>query len=677
MGRLIDVAWQDAEDDPDIDPWTTYGTGRISAMGEPDGRGMVELEVSDESWRGRRSSAFTPDAASLSTTQNTTQLWPPGVKGAWRGMPATQKAAGSVINFIGSTTLYRIRMVATGQPRQPSTEVSEKLYRWVQNDVIENPSLGGDVPTSGNFRLLRLNYAGTDYEVVSFGFTVAYDVDPDIPTYPYGEEGLVPPGLGATVSNPDVPRPTVTLHAWIVAASAPPASGNAYLHAPAAPPSEDLPIHVGLDWNGHDWGTNGGWIHMADLTGRYWDAIGVDYDSTALTASEADLSIPALAPRITDETDNEWQWFEDQVWGPCMHIVLRNAQGQLLLSDLRLPDGDTVDPDALTVLDASNTNAMSWSLVGREVVTELTYRYLSVIPAIKGELESASLDGLVYTKVDGDPYLADAQALSVSGRRGASFDMFSVLEPTSDWYRRDQVIRSGSGSVFTQVAPEMAAGMFDIFRDGAWRISLEIDGSVTVAEGDLFVLDMASIKAANPDTQSRTGLRLVRVLSLEEHPTHYRADLIDLGSKLAPLAAPTLVVSQDSDRHLVVTISGTPAGAEVSVEVGYTATTSAPTVWQERRTGLSDGAEIFRDPPRSGYAHVRARSRAPSRIRSAWNTAYPMPLVQDPGMVTLSITVDSDGVPTVTGTANSATAGVRLRWVLHDQGVTPTFPAEV
>src|SRR5690606_25361609 len=100
--RFDDVDWYRIPEGADPDTWTTYGTGRISSMGEPDGRGMVELEVSDESWRARRASVFTPDPDDLAATQNTTQIWPSGPKRAWRGYAAAHEAAAGRVETRGN-----------------------------------------------------------------------------------------------------------------------------------------------------------------------------------------------------------------------------------------------------------------------------------------------------------------------------------------------------------------------------------------------------------------------------------------------------------------------------------------------------------------------------------------------------------------------------------------------
>lgn len=671
VGRLVDVAWQDAEDDPDIDPWTTYGVGRISMMSEPDGMGRVELEVSDESWKGRRFGLFNPDSGDLAATANTTQLWPTGIKAYWRGHPAAEAASGTRINSFGD--FHLLRLVSRHYKQQ---HVSTDLDRWVREDTVPKPvTVSAGDETAGNFRRLRVNYAGTDYEVMSFGPAVYTD------EYGIGEilltsaGDLVPEGLGAQVSDPgSFWGAATTLRVWILSQSTPPATGDAYLHAPTAKPSEDTPLHLGLDLATHRWGNSGGWMTIGELTEAFWDAAGINYDTTAMTALKADDTLPALSYVLREEVEDEWAWFEEHIWGPMRHIAVRNSNGEMKLADLRT-DAD-VDPDTLLELNASNTRAHSWQLVGRDAVTQVTFSYLSAYRPVKPE-DANALDGFIYTQHDSEPIQADAQALSASGIRNLDVKLAGVLEPSSDFTRTQNVSSGGLGGLFGQVAASLSNDVFDVFQDGAWRMRLEVIGTATIEEGDTCVLNVADIQSVNPATQARTGNRLVRVLSLEEHPTHYVADLIDLGPKLAPLATPTVTLAHNTDRNVVATVAGIPSGAEAVLELTYWTTTSTPTSWSERVNVTADGDTVFTNPPRTGYAHARVRARAANRIRSPWDYATPMPLLIDPEITSFRVEVDADGVPTVYGTPNANTAGVRLRYVLHDAGTVPSFPTEV
>ncbi len=674
VGRLVDVAYQDADDDPNTDPWTIYGSGRISMMGEPDGRGRVDLEVSTEAWKARQNAIFEPDSAALSTTQNTTQLWPSGVKQRWRGIPAATKADGELIISFGDFHLIRARSA-----KALEREITDKLDDWVREDVVADPVTRSDGNESdGNFQHLRLNYAGTDYEIASFG--------PSVRTEDFGVAGaeilltqtgdLIPDKLGQVVANEDeFFAREVTLRVWVLSDSTPPATGDAYLHAPSARPSKELPLHLGLDWAAHRWGSSGGWAHMGDLTQTFWDVAGIDYDSTALTAIQGDTSIPSMAMVVRDEIDDEWAWFEKNAWSPNRHIVLRNSDGLPKIVDMRLPQD--VDPDTLLELDASNTNAMTWQLLGREVVTQIRYKFLTARkPLIGVDEKPTALDGLIYNEGKSRPFQADSQAITASGIRNLDIELGHVLEPVTDNQRQAGILEDGIGGLFGQVAEELANDVFDIFRDGAWRSSIEVSGDETIEEGDPVVVDAASLKLANPATQSRTGNRIMRVISLERHPAHYVAQLIDLGPKLAPLATPSVTMEQARDPDaLVVTLADTPAGAEVTLEVTYSASSSTPSAWVLRRSGLGDGAHTFLDPPKTGYAHARVRARTAGRIRSPWQDATPLRLLPDPAIADFRVEIDEDGVPTVYGTPNASTEGVRLRYVIHDAGTDPSFPS--
>ncbi|MCI0436846.1 MAG: hypothetical protein L0271_24885, partial [Gemmatimonadetes bacterium] len=124
LGRIVDIQWQDASDDPLYDPWTTFGTGRCSGLDELDGPGLFRVEISDETWVVRSGALF--------TVGGTTQLWPAGLRYPWRGLfPAPLGNANKVAT---QGDLYKIDVdcigCTPGTCRRLRFKVSSDLIRY-------------------------------------------------------------------------------------------------------------------------------------------------------------------------------------------------------------------------------------------------------------------------------------------------------------------------------------------------------------------------------------------------------------------------------------------------------------------------------------------------------------------------------------------------------------------
>jgi hypothetical protein len=655
LGRLTDVQFRD---EGDVN-WTTYGTGRISDVSEPDGPGRYRIEISDEGWIGREARIF--------ETADTARLWPAGLKAPWRGFPAGPVADGAKSLILPPPPpVYGIILTST----RPQTRVMDGLIHWIDADAIDLPD--PERTDAGNFRTLRLNYAGTSYEIITFG---ARDRGRDI---------LESLRQLKEAQDEDPGSVHDRLPLYIYAASEPPNTGAAYLETVGAPPTTELPLHVGLDDASHPWGFAGGWFHPVTLTRRIWDELGIRYNASEMDALEADTHFALLAPRVTAPVDDPERWLAEHVWAPAMIAPLRDGAGRRKLVDLRLPQD--VDPDTLPVINASNANGHTWQLVGREVVNSIIVRYLHAAdPAQRmaiprrmrvPDLPTRALDGLMYSERDWnpDPPL-EGDTVAAIGRHRLTLSMLGALEPTARAERAAHVIRSGRGTVLDGAAREVARDLFDVYQDGPVRGRIDIGRTLaeTLEEGALAILDCASLKVPSPETEARSGLRLIRSLAITRHPAHAEIEYIDLGTKLAPLAAPTVGMAMGADNESVnVTISALPAGAVATIEFAYTDSASVPASWSLRRAGVGNETVNFLGAPGEGWAHARAMSTAPGRIRSPW-TYQSLALADVPLVFALELSFDDDGAPTLRGEKNTKAVGLRIRWAVHDPEDAPSY----
>lgn len=644
----------------DASEWLTYGTGRISLIDEGEGPGRYNIEVSDESFVARRSEIF--------TVADTVRIWPSGIKAAWRGFEGAEAAEADNVRTIGNPDVRQVFIRHIGRGRR----VTDSLRQFLDEHIIENPdTISGATSSTDNFPGLRLNYAGTDYPIVSFSLGASDGLD-------YFNS------LESKTATEGTDDGYIRFNVWIVASSLPAHPQPVFLHIVDTPPSQDLPLHVGIADPTNQWGTADGWIHPVDLTRRVWDEIGVRYDEASLTALEGDTSLPLLAPRITERVTDAESWLQEHVWSPLMLAALRDAKGRRKLIDMRLPAD--LDPGTLPLLDASNTAGTTWDLLGRETVNSIGWSYLHHFEPSserrarrKGEpppdafVGDVEIDGLFVEERTTAPVTGDT--IGAIGRRNLELKLLGALEPTGG-IRSLRASISG-GALFDGVKQSVSRELLDIFQDGAYRFRGEVGRSIaeTLEEGHLVLLDLDSLKLPNPVSGARSDLRLVRTMSITRHPAHAEVEFLDLGPNAQPLAAPTVDIawSAGTPGQVTVTLSAIPAGATAELQVAYTNSASEPSRWPIRRSGLANGVYVFRGvPPDAFFAHARARSTAPHRIRSIWATDV-VPLSDRPAILTGAIVLDDAGNPTVHIEHSAATFGVRYRTSIHPPGDEPSF----
>jgi hypothetical protein len=574
LGRLIDIAYRDLP----AGSWVTYGTGRISDIAEQGGPGEYDIEVSDESWRARKAAAV--------LAGNTTRLWPTGPAAPWRGFPGALTAAGARMESSGTRHRIRLRAGPSNASYSFGIGVQPNLVRWLdgqKRDVL----VQGPNPAGGEFGPVRLRYGGADYEVVSFGRSLN-DVDA-LSTL------REPTKIGTGAAH------QVEVTVWVYSSTTPPATGTAYLHAPDAPPGGGLVLHLGMASPDHPWGTAAGGIHPATLTRRVWNAIGLRYDSDALAVLEADRGYPLLHPGVTEPVEDVERWMQDEVWGPLLLMAHRAPDGRRRLVDMRMPALTAAQADALPVVDASNARPHSWRLTGRDAVNHIVWSYLHHDIWTSAPTRQ---DGLAVEERTAEPITDDA-SIAALGTRSLSLKLHAAVEPTQE------PERIGMTGTWYGLVPVLSRELLDIYRDGAWTLTGEVAGTLaaTLAEGDLAILDAASLKLPNPASGARTDLRLARALSITRHPTHAEVEWLDLGPSAAPLTAPTISVVQDAadPDAVLVTVGSVPPDGLCEVQAAFTPTLAPPAEWPLRRI-VGAGVHVFRGAPGDGYVQARART---------------------------------------------------------------------
>ena len=534
LGRVVDVQWQDSADDPISDAWTTYGTGRCSGLDELDGPGKFKVELSDETWVSRKGEIF--------NIADTTQLWPAGVRWPWRGFDAAPAGSGTVVGNTGS--MYQINVSgsgAAGTILHDRCTVTSDLVRFVNNDFIA-PSLRSS--TAVNFQTLRVSFDGIEYEVNGFG-SIA----------------------GASISTLEAAESSGSLSftVWVywkgIPFVVPSGTADVFLYS-VGEPSDSLPLHLGTE-SSHLWGyplpstsgfpTRGGYLHVADLSRRFFDELGMRYNAANLTALEADLSLPLLAPYILSVPGDPQKWMQQEVWGPNLLLALRDVDGRMKIADLRPPSVNQ-DLSGFPIFTVANSKTHRWRLVGRDAVNSLNWsyeeyhdgglgpilpKYFPGPPAVSSVLFGVPINVKPGDTVEGprldllarrtnffgpfeDPYF------EFIGRREKTFSASSPLEPLdlsigANMIRVISAIATGRGNLFDAVGiATYSQYLLDIYQYGPMLGTCECSGTLaeTIEEGDYAIVDCGSVKIANPFTAARFGKVLVLILSVTRYPAH-------------------------------------------------------------------------------------------------------------------------------------------------------------
>lgn len=563
LGRMVDLQFQRLPADPETDPWETISTGRCSDLDEMEGPGLFRVQIADESWKARK-------AVRVFEFADTTRLWPAGVAAgaripestgfvsSWRGFSKPNPAFGDILQTNGN--LHQIELRAVTEYQNPSQfpwlrqgMITDRLLSWVRSQRKQEVSFDPSTYPEGNFKHLRLRYGRSalggptapdrDFEVVSFG---GLDEESMFDSLQNRQTSLggsvvwsfirlwVRSAAHPTTGDPEVP---VDLGGAL--------GSNGFLWAPTAPPSDSLPLHIGVNspidafnTSIHPWGSEGGYLSMADLTRRVWTKLGLRFNPENLDELEADLSIPPVADRIgTREADNPEQYMQERVWGPRGFSALRDRQGRRKLVDMRAPL--EVNLKGLPHVRASNIRNHRWQLLGREAVNLITVvtsdmehvpHLLSYVGSVSNATvqEADSTPGLDYIRIVPSETPFEGDTIEAIGERARRYEVQNVLEPSASDARKADHAAQNRGALWEEVAEQLMAGLLQMHQDGLVRGSFELGKGLAdeIEEGQLLVLDHDSVKGANPTTVARSGVQVVRVISLTRSPASSEVEYV-------------------------------------------------------------------------------------------------------------------------------------------------------
>ncbi len=577
LGRLMDVQRQD-----DGGSWASIATGRLTRLSE-DERGRVDIEMQDETSVERRTRIF--------KTTSSFQLFPPGLNGDEPFMDL--EAAGTAQWTVGDVDGQAVFLLPIPDGSKGLRRASRALVEALSGDLIAPEDRDDSATNSdGNFTELRFEYSSTDYKVISF----KNDLDSAALFRNTNRSGL----LGTLA--PNSPEPFLS-GVWVYLVGHGVSEGDEItgrLYWPGGiPVNENLPKLVG--------GADG--IHPMTLRRDIMDGThGGDaevYDTAAMDDLE-DLPFPPVWARIT-EPPFRGPWLAKNINQPYGVSSLIKKDLSLAPSLALQPQG--IDTSSLVTITAADARMPSWDHPSRKAVTVIDFRARQLIPIADNNEKGTEypVDELRSATVD----VRDIEAGTL-----AALGHKPLVINTELIYGK---VGSTGYTEAERTGRLLADAVFNVFQDGPQEGFVEVDDSLGIDAGDLALLDQDTLKGFNPDTDARSGDRLVRILGLRSRkPASSIWHYLDLGPDNAALTAPTVSVAVNgSDADVVdVTISGLAAGTTAVVQA--IAADSSPTDYELQRSDVGNATISFRLASSKATAYVRAKAVAPNRIESDW-----------------------------------------------------------
>lgn len=689
IGRLLDVQYQtDGGGSPDDEEWVTYGTGRYAEWGEPEKPGTYRGQVADEGWKARKSRLFTQN--------DTCQLLPAGIRYPWRGFPAALVGTGGAVR-VPETGLVSVNLMMGGSlDKQRGIMPTQRLIDFIRSDAYPENEIITDnnFPERGNFRHVRFNYDGVDYEVTAFG-------PRDNPLVGSLEEPVV---IGADSANRTIfVAATILVPIELEIGVDIPEEAPAFIWAPTRPPEPGFPLHLGVDSATHAWGNAGGYIHIADEQRRAWEEVGLVYSAERMAELEADLSFPAQAGYVERVVEDVEAFFTEERLTGNFLVPGRDVFGRRKLIDLRPP---RIIPPDLPILTPENSWGTTWRLAGRDMRNKVAYKvvklsaahqartyigsFLDAVDVALGGVgrveysvaDGARLDGLVAKEETFEPEDGTADTIQDAGVRELILDHRSSAWPGSPdgggfggaIYRAivaAQIYASGRGIPFQDVEKFLTPATLALFRDGLITGVSNVLGDLadTIEEGDLLWLDNELLQLPDPGP-----VGALPPTAGEQNPGGEAPELEDPPT----LGTPVL----NSNLTITVPVDTIPTGLVARVEHAITIDGVTPPgpeaqIWRSSGTRETPGDVTVPRGTRKTFVwiHTYGFTEEDGLRRTTFSTPVVVEIPAWPDFLAVDLVPvpGSPGVYATLWTPGELTLGVRLMWDEHDAADEPTF----
>jgi hypothetical protein len=641
LQRLVDVSDRDYGSS---DAWRLLATGRLGHVRLNDAIGAWDVEIVDERFVERNTDIWTdavadpddPDPTDLSkvsavrgTAERT--LFPWGFKAGWGWFQGGTHARYRVDAVDGNVVTLVIESGPGGADLR-HFELRSGVQQLIEDDLLSG--VPETVPESPNTSATR----------GSFRTVCAHFPDEDTNREILAAELVHGDGVGSQVKvgtgpkNRDVFK-TLASPVHVVWPTDQPAVDDLlkmFLWAPTHEPTETLAKYTG----GHI--LDAPLQNLFHLAEDIYGAIGLRFEQAAVDRLKDDVgAYPRPFYKITG-SERAGSWLERAIYVPGRVAPFLNAAGEVAPKSIALPDADEIpDPSALPSLTPETLDEHpTWEHGIDEQVTAIQFvaplfRRREITFSVPADLEGgATFEDREFTR--------EHDRIDDLGTNAIKIELPAFAGPDLvDFITRDIFSRYGDGAI----------------RGDAHGLETLED----LDPGDWALIDVPTYP--NPEGSKRGGPRVVQVLERAYSLAGVRANTLDAGPELQPLAEPDVSVVKDPNDpswKLRITVSNLAAGAGYQVEVAKSDVEPGPSsgLWEPAVAGGPNGpTEKSWDPAESDTTYwVRARAVKEGRISSGWSDADSA--TTDALAAPTNLTVDEDLGCAIRG---SVTPGEELR----------------
>lgn len=429
----------------------------------------------------------------------------------------------------------------------------------------------------------------------------------------------------------------------------------------AGPPSEEYPFH----WEGE------AGDFLARVYAGEWSEGGRPVTERVDEAALARLTTP-IRVRLTEPVEDSRAWIEE-VYHQLRAAPALDAEGRIAPVTSELPGPDVVLPE---ITDDVCQPIPGWDHPATDAVTvvRVTYPRDVRVPAEDDPTgERSAGDGIASREITVESRAAE-WALDLMGEQ--VHEIRATLFRALGGVDGSPISGDVSDETGHALAVQAGAEILDrwVFGGQSSFVALRRDAFPALRPG-AWLIDRRSWRP-NYREGRRGGQTLVQAMSVRVlDPAWLAVRLVDAGPAEQPLATPQLgTITVDDDGVVTIPVTLIPAGGEAAVYyyVGASAP-SDPGQWRlVDRVG--ETGEVSTPPlPGGSTVWITARGEAEGRRPSDYRAPVSVQTPAIPRILEARATLDGPD-PAITGAANAATQGVRVRYAVHDDGTEPPAP---
>ena len=603
--------------------WDDLFGGRVISLSLGRELDTWNIGLSDEAYQLRVSNIFESVGPNP-----TTSLIPAGLKWVW-GVNRSTASFGAIFEegfdaIIGHTPMMLVSPYA----------IPQSVIDYILNDYNFE---------EGKWDTLELvidgaNFSGT---VTDFSFDLT-DVD-----HPDHEQRLVGDIQELDDGDPlDSPQVPITIHESGVDITT---GDRAYLHAPNAEPTEDYPLHTGVeDAIGPDvLPTIGSDAHgpvpanvayqsrnPIRILEEIFDYFGLQYNQTNIDEFADKFDSYEFNFRVTSPQP-AGSWLDENILIPLGILISTDGSGIINLREFRLPDPSDVDVNNLPTFNHSNVREPypTFDHTEAEAVTDINFHIYRYVPTRTKSSISENAEELAADLVREETFTKERHHEPEANVIRREMDVhLRGVSYRSRVARRAGTERTDPNPTVTSLMERVAFETFSKFGEGVIKSTLNGTHDVFdmgIRPGDIIRYDLDFYP--NPSDNDRGQSRLFHVLQPKYDVRGPSFEFVDLGPALNPMASPTLTLSSNSENprnRVDWSVTDIIPGSGILLEISYEDDQSWFPVLsigpsQVLAAGGTSISGTFMEQPSNTTMYARVRQIQHGRIPSNWNVAGP------------------------------------------------------